>query len=177
MWTPTIDNCDTYLGERTGKYEWRAIRYRAAADFLKANGLSDSDTVMDIGAGWTEFDYCLRVEYGWRGRYIPIDGGIDGTDLNEWCPIRKVEWVVGLEIIEHVREPFALVNRCRAMTTKGMVISTPNPRTTDVLGMDPTHVSEITALELYKAGFSGEERSFYGQPDDSLFATWLRKEA
>lgn len=173
IWRPTIDNCDQYLGERTGKYEWRAVRYRAAVDAMTSNHLLlDTDTVFDIGAGWTEFDYCLRAEFHWRGRYIPIDGGIDATNLNSWTPPRNAEWFVALEILEHLGTPFMLLEKMKQYATKGIVISTPNPRTTDVLGMDPTHVRAIEKKELENSGFMVEERSFYGKEADSLFGVW-----
>lgn len=168
-----INQCDNYLGCRTGKYEWRQVRYRAAGDFMYPR-LRHEDTVFDMGAGMTEFDYCLRVDYDWRGRYIPVDGGIDGTDLNSWFPPRRAEWFVGLEIIEHLEDWERLVLLAQFMSLKGVVLSTPNPRTTDVLGMDDTHVCAVTAGELEELGFTVEERSFYGQPNDSLFATWSK---
>lgn len=62
-WTPTINNCDNYLDERTGKYEYRAVRYRRAIEWMLSQGLDNSMTVVDVGAGMTEFDYCLRAEY------------------------------------------------------------------------------------------------------------------
>lgn len=162
--------CDDYLAARTGKYEWRAIRYRAAADLMMTIGLDDSMTVMDIGAGWTEFDYCLRAEYDWKGRYIPVDGGIDGTDLEKWTPSRTVDWMVGLEIIEHLDNPGRLLDHMWSFSMIGVVLSTPNPRTTDVLGMDPTHKTAISPFWLQRKGFTVREASFYGQPCDSLFA-------
>jgi len=171
--TKFIQDCDSYLGERTGKYEWRRVRYMAAGDFMRANGLDHSHTVFDIGAGMTEFDYCLRTDYQWRGRYIPIDGGIDGVDLdNNWIPPRDAEWFVGLEIIEHLHDWQDMIRMIQSRTTKGIALSTPNPRTTDVLGMDRTHVTAVYPVQLAGLGFDVEERSFYGQPDDSLFATW-----
>ncbi len=176
-WTPTISNCDDYMASRTGKYEWRAVRYRAAADWLVSQGLSDSDTVVDIGAGWTEFDYCLRKEYDWKGRYIPVDGAVDGTDLEGWIPPRDADFFVGLEIIEHLHTWKHLLYQVKIAAMKGIVLSTPNPRTTDVLGMDSTHVVEVWPKDLKSMGFSVEERTFYGgvfsngEPD-SLFATW-----
>lgn len=164
--------CDEYLASRTGKYEWRAIRYRAAAQAMRWRGLDDAMTVMDVGAGWTEFDYCLRAEFGWKGRYIPIDGGIDGTDLEVWTPPREADWMVGLEIIEHLDDPNRLINALQFYARKGVVLSTPNPRTTDVLGMDPTHKTPIPEAWLRRRGFAVYEASFYGQPNDSLFAVW-----
>jgi len=174
-WTPTVENCDQYLAQRTGRYELRAVRYRETAREMRSTrGLADSDTVVDFGAGWTEFDYCLRAEFNWRGRYIPVDGGIDGTDLNEWAPKRDAEWFVGLEILEHLRDPLALVERIKPHATKGIIISTPNPATTDVLGMDPTHITPLSRNDLAGHFSWVFRRKFYGQPDDSLFGVWLR---
>lgn len=167
-----INQCDNYLGCRTGKYEWRQVRYRAAGDAMFP--ISNDDTIFDLGAGMTELDYCLRVDYDWRGRYIPIDGGIDGTDLESWFPPRRGDWFVGLEIIEHLYNWRSMVIKAQYMANKGVILSTPNPRTTDVLGMDETHVVAITPGELEDLGFTVEERSFYGQPNDSLFAVWTR---
>jgi hypothetical protein len=178
-WSPSIASCDEYLGDRKGKYEYRAVRYRKAADWLFANGLTDEMTVVDLGAGMTEFDYTLRAEYGWRGRYIPIDGGIDGTDLNAWSPPRDAHFFVGLEIVEHLEHWWRFVQRVKQRTLVGIALSTPNPRTTDVLGMDPTHVCEVPQWQLVEGGFTVTEETFYGgvfsagEPD-SLFATWRR---
>jgi hypothetical protein len=168
------------MDDRTGKYEFRAIRYRAAIDVMLANGLDDSMTIFDVGAGMTEFDYTLRAEYNWRGRYIPVDGGIDGTDLNNWIPPREAHWFVALELLEHLDNPIhgLLFNMQRA-ATRGIVISTPNPLTTDVLGMDPTHVCEIHKSDLEMAGMTVTEETFYGGvfsngKPDSLFGVWTR---
>ena len=159
---PMISACDNYLAERTGRYEWRAFRYRAACAWLAAQGIDDSMTVTDIGAGWTEFDFCLRAEFEFRGRYIPVDGGIDGTDLNFWSPARASEFFVGLEIIEHIHDWKRLVRSLQASATRGVVLSTPNPETTDVLAMDPTHVVEVHREELERLGFVVTEETFYG---------------
>lgn len=178
-WTPTIQNCDNYMDERTGKYEYRAVRYRRAINAMKFYGLDDSMTIFDVGAGMTEFDYCLRAEFNWRGRYIPIDGGIDGTDLNNWTPPRDAHWFVALELLEHLNNWGGLVQRMQAKATQGIVISTPDPRTTDVLGMDPTHVVEIQPEYLRLYDFKVTDETFYGgvfsngQPD-SLFGVWTR---
>lgn len=173
-WEPTISNCDNYLGARTGKYDFRRFRYSAAIEKMKATrGLENSDTVVDVGAGWTEFDFCLRVEHGWRGRYHPIDGGLDGTDINRWQPKRDVEWFVALEILEHLDYPGITIAHMKQHATKGIVISTPNPRTTDVLGMDETHVTPITADMLHGWGFETQERDFYGNACDSILAWWI----
>lgn len=178
-WTPTIGNCDDYMASRTGKYEFRAVRYRHAIEAMFAHGLDDTMTVFDIGAGMTEFDYCLRAEYDWRGRYIPIDGGIDGTDLNRWQPARDGHWFVALEILEHLKWWDALVATMKMHATQGIVVSTPDPYTTDVLGMDPTHVVAINKSMLTFNGFKVTRETFYGGAfsdgkPDSLFGVWTR---
>jgi hypothetical protein len=179
-WVPTIQNCDNYMDERTGKYEYRAVRYRHAIDVMYAHGLDDSMTIVDVGAGMTEFDITLRHEYNWRGRYIPVDGGIDGTDLEWWSPPREAHWFVALELVEHLLLWPRLVGAMQAKAQKGVVLSTPNPRTTDVLGMDHTHKCEVHHNELTDMGFRVSEETFYGgvfsdgQPD-SLFGVWLNE--
>lgn len=176
-WAPTVQNCDNYMDERTGKYEYRAVRYRHAIRTMYAKGLDNSMTIFDVGAGMTEFDYCLRSEFDWRGRYIPVDGGIDGTDLNDWRPPREAHWFVALELLEHLVNWGPLVAGMQSMATQGVVISTPNPRTTDVLGMDPTHTQAITSDMLEFWDFTTTEETFYGgvfsngEPD-SLFGLW-----
>lgn len=181
-WVPTIANCDNYMDERTGKYEYRAVRYRHAIAAMYAAGLDDSMTIFDVGAGMTEFDFCLRAEYGWRGRYIPIDGGVDGTDIDFWTPPRSAHWFVALELLEHLKQPFVCLDTWKRHATVGVVVSTPNPRTTDVLGMDPTHVCEIPKWKLEETGLGDmivTEETFYGgafsggEPD-SLFGIWTR---
>jgi hypothetical protein len=141
---------------------------------IEHGGLADTDTVIDVGAGWTELDYCLRSEFDWRGRYMPVDGSLDGVDLNVWSPPRDAEWFVALEIVEHVYDPCRLIRAMQERALKGVIISTPNPETTDVLGMDPTHVVEVFADTLRCLRFDVQPRSFYGQPCDSLFAVYAR---
>jgi hypothetical protein len=169
-------SCDGYLASRTGRYEWRCHRYDAAYDEVEEHGLyrTSDITVCDVGAGWTELGRRF-FERGFRGRYWPIDGGLDGADLNYWSPPRPVNWFVCLELVEHLRDPIRLIRAMQMAATDGVVISTPNPRTTDVLGMDATHVTPVSAEDLRFLAFSVSERSFYGQPDDSLFAVWRRR--
>lgn len=177
---PTTDNCDHYMAEREGKYEYRAIRYRAAIDAMIAEGLDDSMTVVDLGAGMTEFDYCLRREYNWRGRYIPVDGGIDGTDIRTWTP-RSAHWFVALEILEHLENWVEVTQRMQKAATCGLVISTPNPYTVDVLAMDPTHVVGIEPMALENLGFHVDNKRFYGGTygesafgNDALMGVWTK---
>lgn len=177
---PTTNNCDNYLAEREGKYEYRAIRYRAAIEAMLANGLDDSMTVVDVGAGMTEFDYCLRAEYNWRGRYIPVDGGIDGTDIRTWTP-RQAHFFVALEILEHINTWQTVVKRMKDAATKGVIVSTPDPMYCDVLAMDPTHVVGIGRMSLESVGFEVTNERFYGGTygesqfgNDALMGVWSK---
>jgi hypothetical protein len=175
---PTLDkddligSCDDYLSARTGKYEWRRIRYRAALAAMMQVDLEDTDTVFDIGAGWTEFDYCLRVDGASRCRYIPVDGAFDGTDLETWVPPRETEFFVALELVEHLEQPYRLIREMQVACSKGVILSTPNPETTDVLGMDPTHKTPISKDVLWTMGFHIYRSSFYGQEDDSYLCVY-----
>lgn len=163
-----ISVCDRYLAQRASTYAWRRIRYRKAAGRLRERGLADTDTLVDVAAGWTELDYCLRHELDWRGRYIPIDGGIDGTDLNSWVPLRRAEWFVALEILEHLADPARLVQVMKAHADKGLIVSTPNPAVVDVMAMDPTHITAVPEETLDQWGLYVEVCTLYGQPDDGL---------
>jgi hypothetical protein len=169
-----IRACNDYLDARTGCYEYRRIRYLAALTAMQNIGLDDSCTIVDVGAGWTELDVCLRVDGGWKGRYIPVDGGIDGTDIARWWPAVEADFFVGLEIHEHLDaiDAALLVVKMKEVAGRGVILSTPNPKTTDVLGMDPTHKTEVHRGFLEKRGFTVRPESFYGQPRDSLFAVW-----
>lgn len=170
---------DTYLSQRTGTFEKRAVRYRAALGALRDLGLSDSSTLYDIGAGWTELDVTLRVEGEWKGRYIPIDLGLDlHHDLESWSPPRPADYAVALEVLEHLRDPWRLVTQLQKSVT-AIVVSVPNPRTVDVLDIDETHQTIITAADLAARGFTVREELFYGGvysagEKDALFAVWQR---
>jgi hypothetical protein len=143
------------------------------------SGLTDGMTVVDIGAGMTELAYCLMNEYGLRIRYIPVDGGIDGTDLNNWTPKRMAHFYVGLEILEHLQDPYDVARKMRLHSDIGTVFSTPDPAYCDVLAMDATHTQAIDKSRMEMLGFSIESRKFYGgyysnDQNDSLFGTWRR---
>jgi hypothetical protein len=160
---------EEYLRSRTGCYDYRAVRYNAAVSRMVDMGLDDDSLVVDVGAGWTELDFCLRTDWGWRGRYYPVDGMLDGTDLESWVPPRRADFFVALEILEHLRSPGTLLENLIANANRGVVVSVPNPRTTDVLGMDRTHVTVVREEMLCAHGLTVEEHSFYGKPRDSLF--------
>lgn len=158
-----------YLNARTGKYEWRCQRYDGVINKLAAMGLDDNDTVIDLGAGREEFHKRL-LERGYRVNYFPIDASIDGVDLDTWKPIARADFFVAIELLEHLWHPFRLMQEMAGHADKGIAATTPNPRTTDVLGMDPTHVIPIYAEQFRYHGWDTEIRSFYGQEDDSVLA-------
>jgi trans-aconitate methyltransferase len=185
-----IAGADDYLAARTGKYEWRCVRYDAALEVMHHEGLDDDCTVVDVGSGWGEFGVRLHTgrskfdleleRWGpWvasiapsRARYIPVDAALDGTDLETWTPPRPADWFVALELIEHLDNPGRLINNMIMKARRGVILSTPNPATVDVLGMDATHRTPVGRHRLEALGFRVEERSFYGKPADSLFAVW-----
>lgn len=165
--------CNEYLDARTGNYNWRSIRYKRAVMAMSHLGLNNDSVVFDVGAGRTEFDHTLRTMADFKGTYVPVDGAIDGTQLDLWVPPRDADFFVALEILEHLHQPMRLVGEMMMRCKKAIIVSTPNPRTTDVLGMDMTHLTPITGEMLYAAGFLVNEDSFYGKDADSLFGIWM----
>jgi len=164
--------CRDYLDERSGTYEFRCLRFKSVADKLFAMGLKDEMTVIDAGAGVCEFDYYLRTERNWRGMYIPVDGVIDGTNLELWVPRFGPDFITAIEIIEHLRDPHRFLSVLERYARRGAVITTPNPKTTDVLGMDHTHVSECPEEMFRYRGWIPEITSHFGKPNDSILATY-----
>lgn len=165
--------CQDYLNKRVSSYWFRCRRYKAVADKLFELGLNDKHTIFDLGAGRCDFDYYLRVTRKWRGRYVPVDGSIDGTDLEAWIP-PSADFFVSIEVIEHLQNPLRLLLYMRRMARMGVVVTTPNPETTDVIGMDPTHVSPVPHAALWYVGFKTRSRTFFGKPKDSILGWWKR---
>lgn len=165
-------SCQEYLNSRRSNYTFRCRRFKAVADELLRLGLDNADMLVDIGAGRCDFDYYLRTARKWRGRYIPVDGAIDGTDLEHWRPVCTPEWYTAIELIEHLENPLRLVREMQQASRKGVVLTTPNPYTTDVLGMDYTHKTAIYPEQLSSLGFKVSPVSLFGTPNDTLLATW-----
>lgn len=167
------DHCREYLNGRRATYEMRRTRFEAVARVMKnAFGLTDADTVFDLGAGHCQFDYFLRVECEWRGVYVPIDGHIDGTDLQTWAPPKKQPDIYVLtEILEHLPWPLELLARLKPR--KGIVLTTPNVEVVDVLACDPDHHSVVRACDLRRRRFEVRAHGFFGHDRDTLLA-WRR---
>lgn len=171
-------SCDGYLAQRTGTFEKRAVRYSKALTALQSHGFSDGHTLFDIGAGWTELDVVLRTEGNWRGRYIPVDFGTCGSDLETWVPHRPADFAVALELLEHLDNPWRLVRELQA-AVQVIVVSVPDPTSVDVLGIDDTHKTVITRDDLESHGFVVTSEMFYGGvysggANDALFGVWAR---
>lgn len=96
------DRSLAYLAERTGTYEYRCLRYAAAWNRLEQLGLAAHDLIVDVGAGMCDLDRYGRTVRAWDGRYLPVDGAIDGTDLNTWHPTFEADFYVALELIEQL---------------------------------------------------------------------------
>lgn len=188
-----IAAADQYLSERVATYEQRCHRFDCTLEAMHGLGLRDTDVVFDIGAGDGHFGVRMHTGVACRpyllpsrdcvkgciprsrARYVPVDACIDGVDLDEWTPLRRADFFVMLEVLEHLHDPSRLLNEVVSRADVGVLISTPNPETTDVLGMDATHVTPITRDMLECQGFHVEVASFYSKPEDSLFAVFSRE--
>ncbi|MYX39064.1 MULTISPECIES: acyl carrier protein [unclassified Streptomyces] len=164
-----IAQAEEYLRGHVSLHFERAARFRAASERLRVSGLDDADILVDLGAGFTELDYFLRAEYGWRGRYVPLDAWIDGTfDFSTWQPARPVGWYAALEVLEHLADPEVLIRRMKESALKGFVVTTPNSKTVDVLAQDPTHVTPLDEETLQSWGLTTSLHNFYGQYQDGI---------
>lgn len=158
-----------YRDTRRGTYEFRArARYKAVADRLFAMGLSDKHTVLDVGAGSCQFGQYLQ-ELGWGGFYVPIDAVLDGTDLEAWEPSSRADFVVCIEVVEHLHNPWRLIAAMMRASRRGVVLTTPNADAVDVIACDPTHLSVVLREHLEEV-FTVERHTWFDIPNDSLLA-------
>lgn len=162
--------CADYLAKRTGSFAFRCKRFEAVHRHLKALGLAHTDTIIDIGAGTCEFDFYLRTGQGWPGIYVPIDGAVDGTNIDLWEPRTHAHFLTCIETIEHLHDPERLVNLMRKYATKGAVLTTPNPQAVDVLGMDSTHIHQFSPDYFTVHGWKTEIVSLFNTPNDTIIA-------
>jgi len=164
---------ERYLSERCGTYEQRTVRYSAVAQQLFWMGMNDSHTLFDLGAGMCDFDVFLRNEMDWRGRYVPVDKSIDGTDVERWRPVVRPDFITAIELVEHLRMPIHHMSLWLHYAKRGVVLTTPN---TDHLGrqavldMDRTHMTPVYQDNLNLLGFRHKVESFFGGEKDSIIA-------
>lgn len=162
-----------YLGKRVGTYDFRTKRYSLVANELRKLGLTDAQTVCDVGSGMCEFGRYLYKELNWSGQYIPIDGSIDGTDLDNWIPHFRADYFVAIEVLEHLRNPLQFFELLNQYARKGVVITTPNADTlgeAHVLEMDCTHVTPIKRSMLELVANNIYSCSLFNSLDDTLVA-------
>jgi hypothetical protein len=162
-----MEHCRAYLAGRRATYEMREARFRLVHDRMEELGLTDNDVVFDLGAGHCQFDYFLRHQH-WQGVYVPVDGSIDGTDLNLWTPKMQPDFFVLSEVLEHLEIPYNLLRRLAPR--KGIVLTTPNPAVVDVLACDEDHKRVIEPKVLVEMGFTVEAYQCFGKEQDTLVA-------
>lgn len=163
---------EAYLEERTGTYEFRCRRYSEVFRELRRLGLRNGDLVYDVGAGYCEFGRHLFREAEWWGRYVPVDGAIDGTNLETWVPPITAHAFVAIEVVEHLLNPDRLLAEFAKHAELGAVVTTPNPATVDVLGMDRTHRSILPRWKFRELGWTTRTVSLFGKPEDTIVAVW-----
>lgn len=166
---------NTYLEARRGTYEFRCRRYEKVADFmlLGKNPLSRWDTIVDLGGGRGEFGLYLRERFPKLNlTYVNIDGSIDGVDLQRYDPVLEADFYVSIEVIEHLESPWRMLAYAAECSRKAVIITTPNARVTDVLGMDATHRTPITVNALGAHNFTeiGMYKLFTADRYDTLVA-------
>lgn len=151
-----------YLADRRGTYAYRSrTRYKGVYDKLRAMGLEDGHSILDLGAGDCHFGRYI-YEQGWRGTYRPVDASIDGTDLERYR-LPDWPWIVAIEVVEHLIRPMDFLSGMVAHASRGAVITTPNCRVVDVVGCDPTHVSIVTIEQLRALGFAVKTESWFSE--------------
>lgn len=154
----TLEQWERYLTPAQtpayGTYQDRVQEYRLVTNTLLEMGLENGDLIVDIGAGSCDMDQWLRTGAGWQGRYVPIDGATTGTDLGRWIPTIPADWFVCIETLEHIAQWDVLLCAMLPLARKGVVVTTPNAATVDVLSTDPTHCSPIFAYQLEQLGMT-----------------------
>lgn len=164
-----LERCREYLQGRRATYSQRVVRFSIVADVLTNDLVLGQDNILyDLGAGHCQFDRYLRVDRNWGGIYVPVDGAIDGTDLQVWEPKVQPDFFVLMEVLEHLERPWELLDRLRPR--KGIVLTTPNPEVVDVLACDADHRSSLGREELQDAHFEVEQWSCFGRAGDTLVA-------
>lgn len=165
-----------YLAETPtyGGYHDRVPEYRRVAHLLAVAGLEQDDLIVDVGAGTCDLDHYLRTEIGWRGKYLPYDGAVQGIDLNVWEPTVFADFYVSVETLEHLLQPRRLALQMQRMSAKAVVVTTPNADVVDVLAVDPTHRTPLHRSDLEGWGYEvGYATLNPGRgADDTLLGVW-----
>lgn len=178
------EQCRQYLAERRSDYAFRCWRYDRVIRLLETQlgfKANEKPSIVDVGAGTKDFKRRMDdwvnnpLQTGhWHGKYIPIDGSIDGTDLNYWVPDIKADYYVCIELLEHLYNPFRLMDEMVRCAKKGVIITTPNSDVVDTLAIDSTHVTPLHRFHFEMRGWSAEIHSLFSKPNDSIVA-WYKK--
>lgn len=149
----------------------RSRRYQAVRENLHYMGFNQGDIVYDLGAGMCDFARYM-YQHGEQFRYVAIDGGIDGIDLEydfDFNSLGAGAWFVMIETIEHLMCPLEFLER---MSHYGAaVVTTPNPARTDVLALDPTHKSSVSYQDFVDLGYLPNYESIHYE-EDTILATY-----
>jgi 2-polyprenyl-3-methyl-5-hydroxy-6-metoxy-1,4-benzoquinol methylase len=165
----TLESCRNYIASRHSGYEFRSIRYEAVLESLRLLGFTDGDSIADVGGADGEFGRYLE-EQGIRTSYTVVDGMVDGTDLKKWIPKDIYDFMVSIEVIEHLEHPRQFLKTLDESSKKGVVLTTPNPHVTDVKAMDATHISEVYPADFYSEGYKVYPQILFFENGDSLLA-------
>lgn len=142
---------EDYGGPET--YSQRVSLYSNVIDRMASLGLQTGDVIVDVGAGYCDFDMTLRTR-GWFGRYVPIDGYINpNIDLETWEPF-EADFFVCLDTVEHLKDWSGLIQRMKSRARKGVLVSTPDASTVDVFAMHETHLSALYPADLVSEGLA-----------------------
>lgn len=163
----TLESCQAYIGARYSSYEFRSVRYEAVLDCLRLLGLKEGDSIVDVGGADGEFGKYLSENFS-DINYKVVDGMIDGTDLNKWEPSEAADFMVSIEVIEHLKTPRNFLQTLDRYSRKGVVLTTPNPHVTDVKAMDATHISEVFPVDFYSEGYKVFPAILFFENGDSL---------
>jgi len=165
-----IEKWTQYRDARRADYNFRArTRYAYVAELLFMMGLKSEHTVIDVGAGTCGFGRYLHSK-GWHGIYNPVDAVVSGEDLERWTPRHRADFYVSIETLEHLTEPYKLLDAMADKANIGLVITTPNPAAVDVLNCDPTHKSVLRGEELRAKQLAVRAVSWFGVEADTLVA-------
>ena len=160
------EEASQYLNGKYRSYDERAVRYRLATLAMIMMGLDENDSVLDFGGGDAELEKCMRDEFGWKGLYVNVDY-VTGLDIKqvlaEHAANFRCDFVTGLEVIEHLDQPWVniMLMRLPFYARKGVVLSTPDPLVQDVLAMDNTHVTPVYPVMFAARGYTVERHMLY----------------